>query len=114
MFNEQFYIHNDILYQGIETDEGNHSISTLVLWNQELLDELMVIIGLLLEIYQRISSVRFLRAVISTYMLEIDEDIILIYPYGVDKSIQENFLELLVGDLYELNYLLNAQICDAK
>ena len=113
MDREQFFIHEGVLYQGIEIEDENYSIPTLVLGDQESLDGLIEVLSLLLEIYERVNSIRFLKVIISTYILEIDENVILIYPV-TGGMIQDNFIEILMEDVYELFYLINVQICDAK
>lgn len=114
MEKDQFYMWNNVLYQWVEAEDENYSIPTLILDDQVFLDTLLIIVKLLMEIYERAESVKFLQVIISLYMVEIDDDVILIYPYDFEKGVQNEFLEILNIDLYILYHVLNAQICDAK
>jgi len=114
MFREQFYIYKNVLYQGVNLEGGSVSIPTLILDKEEYLNGLLEVINMLLGIYNRVTRIKFLKADIFMYILEIDDDIILIYPNGVDKILQESFLEIVKEDLFELSNLLVSQICDFK
>ena len=114
MFKEQFCIYNNVLYQGVILDDGSVSIPTLILDEEKCLNNLLEVINMLLGIYDRVTRIKFLKADVFMYVLEIDDDVILIYPNGVYEENQENFLEIVKEDLFELFNLLVSQICDSK
>lgn len=114
MFRQIFFIHNHVLYQETDIDDGYYSLPTLVLDDLELTNGLLIIIQLLTDIYERTESIRFLNVAISVYMLEVSQDIILIYPTDSKQAIKDEFLELCKEDLFELYNLLTEHICDSK
>ena len=114
MFGPQFFVHNGVLYQETEIEAGYHSLPTLVLDDLKYLDGLLIVIQLLLDIYDRVESIKFLSTVINMYELRVDQDIILIYPYDFGNRVKDEFIELNRGDLFELCNLLTEEVCDAK
>lgn len=114
MIEQLFFIHGTVLYQYVDVDDENYSVPTLDLDTLESIHGLLTIIQLLLDIYGRIGSIKFLNVVISVYVLEVNDDTILIYPYNRGKQIQDIFLEMDKENLHELNCLLETQICDIK
>jgi hypothetical protein len=114
MFDKQFFMHESVLYQGVEIDGSFHSFPTILLENQEAISGLLVALQILLDIYTRISSVKYLNVVVSIYILEVSDDSILIYPYCVERNIKDEFLEICKEDLFELFNFLTEEICDSK
>ena len=114
MSEQLFFIHGTVLYQYVDIDNENYSIPTLNLDTLDSIYGLLTIVQLLLGIYYRIDSVKYLSVEIAMYMVEISDDIILIYPNNMCKQIQDIFLEMDKDNLYELSCLLETQICDMK
>ena len=114
MFRQLFFIHNHVLYQETDVDDGYYSLPTLVLDDLESVGGFLTIIQLLTDIYERTNCIQFLNVTISVYMLEVSQDIILIYPTDPKQAIKNEFLEIGKEDLFELYNLVTEHICDYK